>query len=107
MADWIIWTVARNDKTSFYEVHKAGCAHLNARHMEPSGQYAGQPGAVADAFQAGNDGCLTRLGPCARKAAPQWRGTCAYDTGEGAYGFCPNRVPTPASTVCTTHDKGA
>lgn len=62
-------TVARNDKTSLYEVHVTGCFHLQAPHMEPmysSTDFAHPAELVAD-FENGNEGCYAKLGPCARK----------------------------------------
>jgi hypothetical protein len=65
------FTVARNDKTSFYEVHRQGCFHLKAKHMEVmSGTYEAETGqAVAVQGETGNEGCFYRLGPCAKVGA--------------------------------------
>lgn len=62
------FAIARNARTSLYEVHADGCRHLIARHLEmmTTGN-AGETGQeVADEFEARNDGCFATLGPCAR-----------------------------------------
>mgnify|MGYP000846868675 FL=1 len=56
--------IGRNPSTSLYEVHKSGCRHLR-RLENPSPAVAGESAqAVADTFEAENDGCLATLGPC-------------------------------------------
>ena len=61
--------VARNASTSLYELHTPGCKHLIAKHMELCGTADGpNAAAAAAAYEAGNDGILTKLGPCARSA---------------------------------------
>lgn len=61
------WTIARNDKTTYYEVHADGCKHLIARHMEiMSTGLTGTSREVAAEFERGNDYCLAKLGPCAK-----------------------------------------
>jgi hypothetical protein len=60
--------IARNDSTSLYEVHAAGCRHtaINPR-LETVVTVEATSGLVAaDMFEAVNEGCLTKLGPCAR-----------------------------------------
>jgi hypothetical protein len=80
------WTIARNDKTSFYEVHAAGCKHLIASYIEPMGPaYDGNPADIAADFNASNDGCIALLGPCAKAAAPGWKPACCWEVGNG---FC-------------------
>lgn len=64
------YLVARNQKTSLYEVHAQGCKHLMAAHLEshnvayvaPDGEW------VKRTFEAQNEGCFAKLGPCAKKA---------------------------------------
>ncbi len=60
--------IARNESTSLYEVHAAGCRHtaMNPR-LELLVTATGASGAaVAADFEAANEGCFTKLGPCAR-----------------------------------------
>jgi hypothetical protein len=62
------FAIAYNDSTSLYEVHAAGCRHttMNAR-LEVMVTVEAPTGAEAAAqFEAGNEDCLTKLGPCAR-----------------------------------------
>lgn len=61
------FTIVRNQRTTLYDVHAAGCKHLMAGHLDqgftvqaPSGAAAGQ------AFQDRNDDCYTNLAPCAK-----------------------------------------
>jgi hypothetical protein len=62
------FTVARNSRTSLYEVHTAGCAHLISKHLEVGGTFDAENAAeFAAAYEAGNDGILTTLGPCAKQ----------------------------------------
>jgi len=65
------YTVAFNGKTTMYEVHADGCKHLMARHLDVCSMgYIGPDGAwVKNAFEAQNEGCLAKLGPCAKKGA--------------------------------------
>lgn len=61
------WTIARDTRTSDYAIHRDGCRHLIARHLEV--HVTGRTGTaqeVADRFEAGNEGCWAVLGPCAR-----------------------------------------
>lgn len=68
--------IACNEKTSYYEVHIAGCRHLamglsddwrkrKFAYVNPPVE-AGTAAAAAAEFEAGNEGCLTKLGACAR-----------------------------------------
>jgi hypothetical protein len=63
--------IARNTRTTLYEVHVSGCAHLISKNLERSGRtVTGSSGAeVAARFEANNEGCLTKLGPCAKEEA--------------------------------------
>ena len=65
------WSVAYNEWTTLYEVHKAGCKHLTHPKFGDgfcintwTGESAAQ---IAADFEAGNEGCITKLGPCAVK----------------------------------------
>lgn len=50
-----------------YEVHRTGCKHLNARHIQGHWAYPGTTGAeTAAAFAATNEDMTATLGPCAR-----------------------------------------
>lgn len=62
------YQIAFNHKNYDYEVHAAGCKHLNAKHLETMGKEteAHSGAEVKEAFEAGNDGCYATLGPCAR-----------------------------------------
>jgi hypothetical protein len=61
--------ILRNDRTSYYEIHVSGCRHQIAAHMEHMvTKTAESAAALSSWFDAGNDGCLSKLGPCARKA---------------------------------------
>lgn len=70
--------VAYNNRTSYYEVHSAGCKHLamgatgnpytaKFDYVRPPKE-AESAKAFAAEFEAGNEGCLTKLGPCAKGA---------------------------------------
>lgn len=70
--------VAFNNRTTLYEVHVAGCRHLTmgvtgnprtARFDYARPVEAESAKACAADFEAGNEGCLTKLGPCARKGS--------------------------------------
>lgn len=65
------YLVARNEKTTLYEVHAQGCKHLIAAHLDQHHMaYIGRDGAwVKQTFEAQNEGCLAKLGPCAKKGA--------------------------------------
>ena len=66
-----------NGRTSFYDIHAAGCQHLNL-FGQVYGRYAGYEVmngtyAAADAkavkaeFEGGNEGCLVgKISPCAK-----------------------------------------
>ncbi len=61
--------IARNDSTSLYEVHAAGCRHLamNPRlEVVVRGCEAAAGITALDMFEAVNEGCKGKLGPCAR-----------------------------------------
>jgi hypothetical protein len=64
------WTIARNERTSLYEIHADGCRHTTmSRHLDVmvTGYYDGLTGREAKArYEADNEGCLAKLGPCAR-----------------------------------------
>jgi hypothetical protein len=61
------WTVACNGRTSFYEVHAAGCRHLMAAHLDIMYTAEAESGkAEQKRFNEGNEGCIAKLGPCAR-----------------------------------------
>ena len=64
-------TIARNERNhGIYEVHKAGCAHLNLRHMDVmyDGTVTGADVAAYAAAQADdNEGCLYQVGPCLQR----------------------------------------
>lgn len=63
------FTVVRNDKTSYYEVHKFGCSHTKAPHMDvmesPSSDLSGDDLAKKRADQ--NHGCAFTTGPCVKR----------------------------------------
>jgi hypothetical protein len=60
--------IAFNDSTTLYEVHAAGCRHtaMNPRLEVFLTVEAAAGITAADMFEAVNEGCLTKLGPCAR-----------------------------------------
>lgn len=62
------FTITRNEKTSLYEVHTAGCKHLTmSKHLTPGATVEAATGAEAAAtFESRNDDCYTKLGPCAK-----------------------------------------
>lgn len=62
------YQIAQNEKNSMYEVHVAGCKHLIASHMEICyGMYEAATGAeVVAEFNANNEGCIAKSGPCAK-----------------------------------------
>lgn len=62
------FTIARNARTSLYELHKDGCAHTIARHMEVCGNVEGTDGDTVAAYEADhNDGCAYTTGPCVKR----------------------------------------
>lgn len=62
------YSLARNASTSLYEVHKDGCQHLATGGLENLGTIEGSSAADALAtFEAANEGCLGKLGPCVQK----------------------------------------
>ena len=63
------FTFARNAKTTLYEVHVTGCAHLISKHLEACfAREARSATEAAAEFESRNDGCYTKLGPCAKNA---------------------------------------
>ncbi len=64
------YRIARNSKTTLYEVHADGCKHLIAPHFDNvSSPVAGTSGqTVAADFEARNDDCYAKIGPCAKAA---------------------------------------
>lgn len=73
--------VAVNERTSFYEVHKSGCKHLISGHLEPLFETTGESGEqVARDFESRNDGCLTKLAPCARTRAASAGADVRFDS---------------------------
>jgi hypothetical protein len=60
--------IAYNESTSLYEVHAAGCRHLSLNpRLEVTLTVTAVSGdAAAKSFEGGNEGCITKLGPCAR-----------------------------------------
>lgn len=64
-----MFTVARNSKTSVYEVHKDGCAHLNFPFMEVmvTGVVGESGNAVAKQSSEENEGCGYTTGPCVQR----------------------------------------
>lgn len=70
-------TVARNEKNhGIYEVHKAGCAHLNLRHMDVVFTHeAAEPVAFARRYAEGQDGILATTGPCVQRGKREVFGT--------------------------------
>jgi hypothetical protein len=65
------YAIACNEHTTFYEIHKAGCAHLNRKDKYPFSKNVEAESAQAAAadFEAANEGCLTKTSPCAKGAA--------------------------------------
>lgn len=63
------FTIARNEKTTLYEVHAKGCKHIAMSwHLDPMTDKEAATGAEAAAtYESENEGCLTKLGPCAKK----------------------------------------
>lgn len=62
------FTVARNAKTSLYEIHKEGCAHTNFGFMEATGTVEAESGNEAAQREAErNDGCAYTTGPCVQR----------------------------------------
>lgn len=65
------WMIGHNSRTGLYEIHADGCKHA----MHPAfanGFCTVEADTAADAaekFEGSNDGILTKLGPCARRAA--------------------------------------
>jgi len=74
-------TTARNAKTTIYEVHKAGCTHLNFGHMEVMGYVDHE---VEDAiaftkdYAESQDGILATVGPCIKRGKREIYGDADY-----------------------------
>jgi hypothetical protein len=63
------FTIARNAKTGLYEIHATGCAHLISKKFDSTSTTTAASGAdAAAAFEAANEDCYTKLGPCAKAA---------------------------------------
>jgi hypothetical protein len=64
----ITYAIACNEWTTFYEVHMAGCAHLNRTDKYPFYRTVEADSAQVAAawFEAANEGCLTKTAPCAK-----------------------------------------
>lgn len=63
------YVIARNERTTLYEIHVAGCKHLISRHLEQCARVEGVDMSAADLaaeFERENEDCLTKLGPCAK-----------------------------------------
>jgi hypothetical protein len=62
------YAIAPNNSSTFYEVHRPGCAHLERTDKYPfSVLYQGGNAADAAAtYEAQNEGCLTKIAPCAK-----------------------------------------
>lgn len=61
------YEIAFNARTTLYEIHRAGCTHLISKHLEVTGSIEATSGEdAARTFEAQNDGCLAKLGPCAK-----------------------------------------
>jgi|688.fasta_scaffold2163414_2 hypothetical protein len=65
------YAIACNEQTTFYEVHKPGCAHLNRtdKYLYSTPAQAESAQAAAANFEAANEGCFTKISPCAKGAA--------------------------------------
>lgn len=62
------YRIGYNSRTSLYEVHVEGCSHPT-RSLEYSYPAEAESGTAAAAtFEARNEGCLTKLAPCAKAA---------------------------------------
>lgn len=64
------WVVRFDDVTTLYEVHAEGCRHLQRKRFNGSASSLSVLDSVsgsvaAERFEAANDGCVTRLAPCA------------------------------------------
>lgn len=66
----IEFTITRNPRTSFYDIHIAGCAHT--RLKKPWDHAVSVNGTDVDAviedWETGNEGCFTHVAPCVAKA---------------------------------------
>lgn len=57
--------IARNNRTTLYEVHASGCKHTASARFDYFVMKRGETGAeVAAKFEEENEGCATKLGPC-------------------------------------------
>lgn len=68
------FTIAYNEHRGTYEVHRAGCAHLNLPKLQPMFDRDGDVFDVARWYEQGNEGIFTLLAPCAAtgKARKDW-----------------------------------
>jgi hypothetical protein len=63
------YRIGFNENNTMYEVHAEGCNHSNKKHISLTHMaYLGESGAwVAQTFERENEGCLTKISPCAKK----------------------------------------
>ena len=62
------FTIARNNRTSLYEVHKAGCAHTRLGHMDFRTDVEGTDGdTIARESAERNEGWGYTTGPCVKR----------------------------------------
>ena len=64
------WAIRFDEVSTFYEVHADGCRHLQRKRFHGSASSLAVLDSVtgsgaAARFEAENDGCVTRLAPCA------------------------------------------
>lgn len=65
------YSITCNERTTFYEVHKPGCAHLNRtdKYLFSTPTEAESAQVAAADFEARNEGCLTKIASCAKAVA--------------------------------------
>lgn len=62
------YAMARNDRTTLYELHAPGCRHLGQRHMEWMADLSGDSAAAtATSFEDSNEDCVVVVANCARR----------------------------------------
>jgi hypothetical protein len=65
------YAITCNEQTTYYEVHAPGCAHLNRtdKYLFWTPTEAESAQAAAATFEERNEGCLTKIAPCAKRVA--------------------------------------
>jgi len=63
------FVIAFNENNTLYEIHAQGCKHLMVKklHVTSLAYVGGDSAWVKKDFEYRNEGCLAKIGPCAKK----------------------------------------